>query len=104
MICSATHVPVELQPIAPQRLTNPLGATTPSFEDAFLGPAICLPPKRDLGLSVLDFWGEEEDLGADRQRGDCRRPVFFVVGHFVIGHSSLVDLSGRTALPTIADM
>src|SRR5688572_3950309 len=26
---------------------------------------------------VLNFWGEEEDLGAVRQRGDCRRPIFF---------------------------
>ncbi len=25
---------------------------------------------------VLDFWGEGEDLGAVRQRGDCRRPIF----------------------------
>ena len=41
-------------------------------------PSICLPSKSDLLWSVLNFWGEEEDLGAVRQRGDCRRPIFFL--------------------------
>ena len=46
--------------------------------DDFDWPGICIPPKCDLSLVVLNFWGEEEDLGAVRQRGDCRRPIFLV--------------------------
>lgn len=50
------------------------------FEISVLGrvgeKSTCLPSKCDLVLCVLNFWGEEEDLGADRQRGDCRRPIF----------------------------
>lgn len=38
--------------------------------------SICLWADRDLILCVLDFWGEKEGLGADRQLGDCRRPIF----------------------------
>lgn len=38
----------------------------------------CIPFIRNLPLFVLDFWGEEEDLGAVRHRGDCRRPIFFL--------------------------
>ena len=32
-----------------------------------MGQAICILSKRDLVLVVLNFWGEEEDLGAARQ-------------------------------------
>ena len=53
-----------------------------------ISPLICLRCKCDLVLFVLDFWGEEEDLGADRQRGDCRRPIFpFHIGRQVHPYS-----------------
>ena len=43
-----------------------------------IAASICLSAECDLVLFVLNFWGEEEDLGAVRQRGDLSAAHFFL--------------------------